>query len=108
MNDIINWKELSELERIKYESNYLRGTLVESIADPVTGWIAMADTQISKFHGIYQQAARDLEKERKKQKLEPAYSFLIRVRIPGGVTTVSYTHLRAHETRHDLVCRLLL
>src|SRR5450756_1238829 len=25
-----------------------------------------------------------------------------------GVVTVSYTHLRAHETRHDLVCRLLL
>ena len=25
-----------------------------------------------------------------------------------GVTTVSYAHLRAHETRHDLVCRLLL
>src|SRR5450756_2133421 len=28
-----------------------------------------------------------------------------------GVTrsgSVSYTHLRAHETRHDLVCRLLL
>src|SRR5665648_1095866 len=23
-------------------------------------------------------------------------------------TAVSYTHLRAHETRHDLVCRLLL
>src|SRR5450759_5460815 len=28
---------------------------------------------------------------------------------PGGrVQAVSYTHLRAHETRHDLVCRLLL
>src|SRR5450756_2457699 len=26
----------------------------------------------------------------------------------GGSDTVSYTHLRAHETRHDLVCRLLL
>src|SRR5665648_1040566 len=26
----------------------------------------------------------------------------------GCQTTVSYTHLRAHETRHDLVCRLLL
>ena len=25
-----------------------------------------------------------------------------------GLETVSYTHLRAHETRHDLVCRLLL
>src|SRR5665648_1206399 len=24
------------------------------------------------------------------------------------IKTVSYTHLRAHETRHDLVCRLLL
>jgi len=87
MNDIINWKELSELERIKYESNYLRGTLLESLADPVTGSIAYADTQISKFHGLYQQFDRDLEKERKRQKLEPAYSFLIRVRIPGGVVT---------------------
>src|SRR5450756_2893056 len=39
--------------------------------------------------------------------------------FPRGTTTVeartaslhqavSYTHLRAHETRHDLVCRLLL
>src|SRR5450756_2817884 len=26
----------------------------------------------------------------------------------GSSNTVSYTHLRAHETRHDLVCRLLL
>ena len=25
-----------------------------------------------------------------------------------GIYPVSYTHLRAHETRHDLVCRLLL
>ena len=26
----------------------------------------------------------------------------------SNLKTVSYTHLRAHETRHDLVCRLLL
>src|SRR5665648_1162017 len=25
-----------------------------------------------------------------------------------AIKSVSYTHLRAHETRHDLVCRLLL
>lgn len=87
MTDTINWQELSELERIKYESNFLRGTLVESLADPITGSLAFADTQISKFHGMYQQFDRDLEKERKRQKLEPAYSFLIRVRIPGGVVT---------------------
>lgn len=87
MSDYINWNELSELERIKYESNYLRGTLVESLADPITGAIAYADTQLSKFHGLYQQADRDLEKERKRQKLEPAFSFLIRVRVPGGIVT---------------------
>src|SRR5450756_607212 len=28
--------------------------------------------------------------------------------LPHSRTPVSYTHLRAHETRHDLVCRLLL
>jgi len=87
MSDTINWKELSELEKIKYDSNFLRGTLVESLADPLTGAIAFEDTQISKFHGMYQQFDRDLEKERKRQKLEPAYSFLIRVRIPGGVVS---------------------
>ncbi|CZR83236.1 hypothetical protein CDFC105_43948 [Clostridioides difficile] len=27
---------------------------------------------------------------------------------PAALGPVSYTHLRAHETRHDLVCRLLL
>ena len=87
MSDTINWNELSELERIKYDSNYLRGTLAESLADPITGSLVFADTQISKFHGMYQQFDRDLEKERKRQKLEPAYSFLIRVRIPGGVVS---------------------
>lgn len=87
MIDTINWEELSEVEKLKYESNYLRGTLVESIADPLTGAISPGDTQISKFHGFYQQFDRDIDKERKNQKLEPLFSFLIRVRMPGGVVT---------------------
>lgn len=87
MSEQIDWSKLSEVEKLKYNSNYLRGTLVESLANPVTGAIADGDTQISKFHGIYQQHDRDLEKERKAQKLEPAWSFLIRVRLPGGVAT---------------------
>src|SRR5450759_3340998 len=29
-------------------------------------------------------------------------------RVGDNALPVSYTHLRAHETRHDLVCRLLL
>ncbi|MBW6536671.1 MAG: assimilatory sulfite reductase (NADPH) hemoprotein subunit [Mariniphaga sp.] len=87
MSETIDWQTLSEVEKIKHDSNFLRGTLTESLADPVTGAIASNDTQISKFHGIYQQSNRDLDKERKLQKLEPEYSFLIRVRMPGGMVT---------------------
>jgi sulfite reductase (NADPH) hemoprotein beta-component len=89
MNETINWAQLSEVEKLKYDSNFLRGTLVESLANPITGALAESDTNISKFHGFYQQTNRDLDKERKQQKLEPAYSFLIRLRIPGGVITPS-------------------
>src|SRR3546814_6822961 len=40
-----------------------------------------------KFHGIYQQDDRDVRSERRRQKLEPAYQFMIGVRLPGGVCT---------------------
>lgn len=79
--------ELSEVERIKAASRRLRGTLEESLADPLSGAIAEDDTQLSKFHGIYQQDDRDLRTERRKQMLEPDYSFMIRARVPGGVCT---------------------
>ncbi|MEP7041736.1 MAG: assimilatory sulfite reductase (NADPH) hemoprotein subunit [Dokdonella sp.] len=78
---------LSPVEKIKSESRNLRGTLVESLANPVTGAIADSDTQLIKFHGSYQQDDRDLRDERRQQKLEPAYSFMIRTRTPGGVVT---------------------
>ncbi len=78
---------LSDVERIKADSRHLRGTLVESLADPLTGALAEDDTQLSKFHGVYQQDDRDLRSERKRQRLEPAYSFMIRARVPAGVCT---------------------
>ena len=78
----------SDVERIKAGSRHLRGTLVESLANPLTGAIAEDDTQLSKFHGIYQQDDRDQRSERKRQRLEPAYSFMIRARLPGGVMTM--------------------
>ncbi len=77
----------SDVERIKEESNYLRGTLQESLANEITGAISPDDTNLIKFHGSYQQHDRELESERKKQKLEPLYSFMIRVRLAGGVAT---------------------
>ena len=78
---------LSDVERIKTASRHLRGTLKESLTEPLTGALAEDDTQLSKFHGIYQQDDRDLRAERRKQKLEPFYSFMIRVRVPGGLCT---------------------
>lgn len=78
---------LSEVERIKAKSHLLRGTLTESLVDPVTGSIATDDTALIKFHGSYQQDDRDLREERRQQKLEPDYSFMIRTRLPGGVAT---------------------
>ena len=76
---------LTEVEGIKARSKHLRGTLVDSLKDPLTGAIADDDTQVSKFHGIYQQDDRDVRQIRKRQRLEPAYSFMIRARVPGGV-----------------------
>ncbi len=76
---------LTEVEGIKARSSHLRGTLVDSLKDPLTGAIADDDTQVSKFHGIYQQDDRDVRQIRKRQRLEPAYSFMIRARVPGGV-----------------------
>ena len=79
--------EPSDVERIKLASRHLRGTLEDSLADPLTGAIAADDTQVSKFHGIYQQDDRDLRTERQRQRLEPAYEFMIRARIPAGLLT---------------------
>ncbi len=74
-------------ERLKAESRYLRGSIEESLADPITGALAVADTQLTKFHGFYQQDDRDLRDERRHQKLEPAYQMMIRLRLPGGTCT---------------------
>ncbi|MGQ0800112.1 MAG: assimilatory sulfite reductase (NADPH) hemoprotein subunit [Pseudomarimonas sp.] len=78
---------LTEVERIKAASRFLRGTLLESLADPVSGGLFEDDTQLIKLHGSYQQDDRDIRDERRRQKLEPAYSFMIRTRLPGGVCT---------------------
>ncbi|CAG8974390.1 hypothetical protein HYALB_00010641 [Hymenoscyphus albidus] len=74
-------------EDIKLASDFLRGTIEEGLQDTTTGAISAADQQLTKFHGTYMQDDRDLRDERKAQGLEPAYSFMIRCRLPGGVAT---------------------
>jgi sulfite reductase (NADPH) hemoprotein beta-component len=75
----------SDVEDIKERSNYLRGTLKEVMQDRISGGIPDDDNRLMKHHGSYLQDDRDLRNERQKQKLEPAYQFMLRVRMPGGV-----------------------
>lgn len=79
--------ELSRNELLKAASVYLRGTIAEGLEAPLTGSIAEDDTQLTKFHGLYLQDDRDLRPERRKKLMEPAFSFMARVRLPGGVCT---------------------
>ncbi|KAL9578055.1 MAG: hypothetical protein Q9212_005969, partial [Teloschistes hypoglaucus] len=76
-------------EDIKIQSNFLRGTIAEGLEDTSTGAISASDQQLTKFHGTYMQDDRDLRDERKAQGLEPAYAFMIRCRLNGGVATPS-------------------
>jgi sulfite reductase (NADPH) hemoprotein beta-component len=77
----------SKNEIIKENSRFLRGTLAEGLKDVVTGNIAEDDHQLVKFHGSYVQDDRDVRGERGKKKLEKAYTFMLRLRIPGGYLT---------------------
>ena len=77
----------SRNEQIKQASRFLRGGIAEGLAKAETGAIAEDDAQLTKFHGTYLQDDRDLRPERRKKKLEQAYAFMIRVRVPGGVCT---------------------
>lgn len=79
----------SPVEKIKTDSDYLRGTLIQSLKDELTGAIAPDDTMVIKFHGSYQQDDRDVRAERLARKLEPDYSFMIRVRVPGGLLSAT-------------------
>ena len=80
-------KKLSKNESIKENSDFLRGTILESLTDTSTGAISSDDAQLTKFHGTYLQDDRDKRKELVKEKKEKAFSFMIRVRVPGGVCT---------------------
>jgi sulfite reductase (NADPH) hemoprotein beta-component len=80
-------EEVIANEHIKIASNYLRGTILEGLADESTGAIGASDGQLTKFHGTYMQDDRDIRESLAAQGLEPAYSFMIRVRMPGGVCT---------------------
>ncbi|KUM25034.1 sulfite reductase [Mesorhizobium loti] len=76
-------------ETMKANSDQLRGTIAAGLVEELTAAVPGNDIKLMKFHGLYQQDDRDIRDERRWQKLEPAYTFMARVRLPGGVCTPS-------------------
>ncbi len=79
--------KLSATEHIKMKSDGLRGTLKQSLKDELTGALREDDQALIKFHGMYQQDDRDRREERSAKKLEWLYSYMVRLRLPGGFIT---------------------
>ena len=76
---------LADNERLKGESNLLRGTIKEDLADELTGGFNGDNFQLIRFHGMYEQDDRDIRAERVEQKLEPLKNVMLRCRLPGGI-----------------------
>ena len=82
----LEWQEkpLSDNERLKTDSNFLRGTILDDLEDSLTGGFRGDNFQLIRFHGMYEQDDRDIRAERAEEKLEPLKFMLLRCRLPGG------------------------
>ncbi|HBV89619.1 MAG TPA: NADPH-dependent assimilatory sulfite reductase hemoprotein subunit, partial [Pantoea sp.] len=79
--------KLTDAERLKKQSNYLRGTIKEDLEEGLTGGFTGDNFLLIRFHGMYQQDDRDIRAERAEQKLEPRHAMMLRCRLPGGIIT---------------------
>lgn len=79
--------KLADSERMKQDSNYLRGTIKEDLKNGLTGGFEGDNFLLIRFHGMYQQDDRDIRAERAEQKLEPRHAMMLRCRLPGGIIT---------------------
>lgn len=94
---------LSDNERLKRESHFLRGTIEQDLQDHITGGFSADNFQLIRFHGMYQQDDRDIRNERVKQKLEPLHNVMLRARMPGGIITPKqWLAIDKFATEHSL------
>lgn len=84
-NNLIVKGKLEDAERLKEESNYLRGTIKKDLKNEITGGFTGDNFLLIRFHGMYQQDDRDIRSERMQQKLEPRHAMMLRCRLPGGI-----------------------
>jgi len=77
----------ASVEEIKAESRGLRGVIPEALSDAALSHVEEAENVLLKFHGTYQQDDRDLRAQRTKEKLDKAWQFMVRSKMPGGRIT---------------------
>ena len=87
-------------EEIKDESRGLRGKIVETLLSD-TSHFEEAEYQLLKFHGSYQQDNRDSRSERRKQKLDKEWMFMVRTKMPAGTLT-SEQYIAHHDMADKL------
>jgi sulfite reductase (NADPH) hemoprotein beta-component len=92
-------------EAIKSNSRYLRGTIADGLTRVETGSLSDDDQQLTKFHGIYVQDDRDLRAERGRKKMEKAFIFMVRLRVPGGILTPTQWLRRKRSHRSAAMAR---
>ncbi|MDK3009906.1 assimilatory sulfite reductase (NADPH) hemoprotein subunit [Providencia rettgeri] len=95
--------KLADSERMKQDSNYLRGTIKEDLKNGLTGGFNGDNFLLIRFHGMYQQDDRDIRAERAEQKLEPRHAMMLRCRLPGGIITPKqWLDIDKFATEHTL------
>ena len=99
--------KLSGVEALKRGSQHLRGRLAEELAEGGSQ-VSEDAYNLLKFHGSYEQYNRDTATSRKREGLEKEYSFMLRVRMPGGILTqAQYLALDAlSDTYGDATMRI--
>ncbi|WP_333988052.1 assimilatory sulfite reductase (NADPH) hemoprotein subunit [Providencia huaxiensis] len=95
--------KLADSERMKQDSDYLRGTIKDDLKNGLTGGFEGDNFLLIRFHGMYQQDDRDIRSERAEQKLEPRHAMMLRCRLPGGIITPKqWLDIDKFATEHTL------
>lgn len=95
--------KFADSERMKQDSNYLRGTIKDDLKNGLTGGFEGDNFLLIRFHGMYQQDDRDIRAERAEQKLEPRHAMMLRCRLPGGIITPKqWLDIDKFATEHTL------
>lgn len=79
--------KISHVEELKLANPGWGGLLLDEMRDLSSDHISEDAYQLLKTHGSYQGDDRDQRQERKRQKLDRAWQFMVRTKFPGGRLT---------------------